>query len=249
MSFGRYSRFYDSFYATKNYSDEVDFLTRIAGLRTRNSILDLGCGTGGHDLLLSQHGYCVTGVDISKGMIQQAITKRKKAGLSTEFVLGDIRTIRLEKKFDLVISMFAVISYQTTNEDFLATLTTSREHLDPGNLFIFDAWYGPAVLHQLPEKRIKEIDIYGERIQRIAIPEIDYLKNIVTVHFRVIRGSEAQKQEEIKEDHPMRYFFAPEVDLFAKQTGFEINIVCPFLDPSREPGVNDWNVTWVLKAV
>jgi 2-polyprenyl-3-methyl-5-hydroxy-6-metoxy-1,4-benzoquinol methylase len=156
-----YSILYDSFYQTKNYKSENEFIFTFLSTTKTQSILDLGCGTGGHDLLLAQKGYAVTGVDLSEEMIGQAIQKNRTAGLSIEFLQGDIRTIRLKKKFDLVLSMFAVMSYQTTNEEFKASLETARAHLNPGGMFIFDAWYGPAVLHQIPETRVKELEIGG----------------------------------------------------------------------------------------
>jgi hypothetical protein len=84
---------------------------------------------------------------------------------------------------------------------------------------------------------------------RIATPEMLTLANTVIVHYRILRINTAQRIEEIKEDHPMRYFFAPEVELFAHETGFEVTKICPFMDPTRSPDINDWNVTWVLKAV
>jgi len=249
-SFGSiYSVLYDSFYESKDYKGEDQFILSLLPDLNTSSILDLGCGTGGHDLLLARQGYEVTGVDLSDEMIEQAIRKNSAAGLSAEFLRGDIRLVRMQKKFDLVLSMFAVMSYQTTNQDFRASLETARYHLNVGGLFIFDVWYGPAVLHQIPETRIKEMSIGEDRVMRIAIPEMQTLANLVIVHYQILRINAAQKVEETKEDHPMRYFFAPEVDFFAHQTGFEVTKVCPFMNSTREPDIEDWNVTWVLKAI
>ena len=60
-------------------------------------------------------------------------------------------------KFDAALMMFAVLGYQVENDDVLAALRTARRHLEPGGLFIFDVWYGPAVLHQRPSERVKII--------------------------------------------------------------------------------------------
>jgi SAM-dependent methyltransferase len=249
--FNNYSSLYDTFYADKSYFKENEYICGLFSTENKpiHTILDLGCGTGGHDLLLAEQGYQVTGVDLSDGMVKQAIDKNTKAGLSAEFLVGDIRDVHLQRTFDLVISMFAVMSYQTSNAGFLAALTTARSHLAPGGLFIFDAWYGPAVLRELPETRVKEFDVEGQRIIRMAIPEIDTLNNKVIVHYKILRLSGSQVLEEIDEAHPMRYLFAPEVQLFAEKTGFTVQQVCPFLEPNRQPTEKDWNVTWVLKAV
>lgn len=249
LPFTSYAKFYDSLYQEKQYGEEVQFVINLCGERSLGSILDLGCGTGGHDLLFAERGYQVTGVDLSQEMIKMANQKRQEKGLNADFFSGDLRNFRLKKKFDLVLSMFAVMSYQVTNADCLAGMQTAREHLQPGGIFIFDAWYGPAVLHQLPETRVKEFSVKDDRVLRIAIPEIDTLNNVVTVKYTILRIHDSQIIEEIHEDHPMRYFFAPEIDIFARQSGFVVEKVCPFMDASRNPDSSDWNVTWVLKAV
>jgi 2-polyprenyl-3-methyl-5-hydroxy-6-metoxy-1,4-benzoquinol methylase len=249
-SFGNaYSTLYDLLYKTKDYEKENGFIFSLLPEKNISTILDLGCGTGGHDLLLAQQGYQVMGVDLSEGMIRQAIQKSQAAGLAAEYRLGDIRTFQADQKFDLVISMFAVMSYQVSNADFLSALSTARAHLNVESHFVFDAWFGPAVLTQTPETRVKELQIEGDRLLRIAEPEIDTLQNKVIVHYKLLRLRGSQLVEETHEAHPMRYFFAPEVESFAGQAGFEVVKVCPFMEASRKPEINDWNVTWVLKAI
>jgi malonyl-CoA O-methyltransferase len=76
----------------------------VAGLR----ILDLGCGTGRHTLLLARAGADVTGVDFSAGMLDQA--RRKPGAERVRFVHHDI-TARLpfgDGEFDLVLCALAL---------------------------------------------------------------------------------------------------------------------------------------------
>jgi hypothetical protein len=48
-------------------------------------------------------------------------------------------------------------------------------------------------------------------------------ENIVDVNYQVfLRDKESGQQTELNEQHRMRYLFTPELDLLAKQTGFEI---------------------------
>ena len=73
--FGSYAQFYDILYQDKDYEAECDFLEQIfdryapGPVRT---ILDLGCGTGGHTLPLARRGYEVVGVDRSEKMLAEA---------------------------------------------------------------------------------------------------------------------------------------------------------------------------------
>ena len=66
--FDRYAQYYDLFYREKDYRGEVDYVDALIKRYATNdarTILDLGCGTGGHAVLLAQKGYHVTGVDRS----------------------------------------------------------------------------------------------------------------------------------------------------------------------------------------
>lgn len=117
-AFGKeYALAYDYLYKDKDYEKECDFIGRVFKKFSGRveTILDLGCGTGGHALILAKRGYEVLGVDCSQEMLDIAITKAGKRNLSIEFIRDDITDIRLHRKFDAVISMFAVMSYQTTN--------------------------------------------------------------------------------------------------------------------------------------
>jgi len=117
--FNAYAAYYDPLYQDKDYEAECDFLEQVfvhyarAPIRT---ILDLGCGTGGHVLPLVQRGYEVIGVDRSEKMLsvaQAKVASTLEGSNIPTFQRGDIRNLDLGRTFDAVIAMFAVISYQT----------------------------------------------------------------------------------------------------------------------------------------
>ena len=70
---------------------------------TRGTLLDLGCGQGRDSVFLASVGYKVTGVDSSKVGINQMITKAKSQGLEIEGIVEDIKNLKLEKKFDVIL--------------------------------------------------------------------------------------------------------------------------------------------------
>ncbi|MGZ7180607.1 MAG: class I SAM-dependent DNA methyltransferase, partial [Halobacteriota archaeon] len=79
--FDRYAQYYDLFYRDKNYTDEVDYVDALIekyALGKPATILDLGCGTGGHAVLLAKKGYDVTGVDRSDAMLAIAGEKKRQ---------------------------------------------------------------------------------------------------------------------------------------------------------------------------
>lgn len=248
-----YAASYDHFYAGKDYAAECDFLEeamrRYASEPVR-TILDLGCGTGGHGLLLAQRGYQVTGVDRSETMLAAAQVKAEASGLSNRlnFLQGDIRALDLDRTYDAVIAMFAVMGYMTTNEDLAAALGAARRHLSPGGLLIFDAWSGPAVLTERPVDRYKIIDIDGTRIMRFVHPHLDLLQHTVDVHYKVLQVQGERVIGEIDEVHSMRFLFPQEVTHYLEDAGFRVRKLCPFMRPEDALDERDWNLAVVAEA-
>ena len=53
------------------------------------TVADLGCGTGSVSVLLAQHGYAVTGIDVSPEMVSRARAKAAVHGVEATFAVGD----------------------------------------------------------------------------------------------------------------------------------------------------------------
>jgi SAM-dependent methyltransferase len=137
------------------------------------------------------------------------------------------------------------MSYQTTNADLLAALSTMREHLAPGGLFVFDCWYGPAVLTDRPQTRIKRLEDAAISVTRLAEPVLHPNDNLVDVNYQVfIRDKQTSVVEELRETHTMRYLFAPEVKLLLDSSGLRLTRLCEFMS-EREPGFSSWNAVFV----
>jgi len=257
--FKLYANFYDDYYSFKDYEREVAFVLFLAKQyvnKNLKTILDIGCGTGGHLISFAKAGLEAVGFDLSETMVKQAVEKierlKSEAPKTMAFVpsvkVGDARSCRNGAKYDLVVSMFAVMGYLTSNEDFLAGLKTARVHLNKNGLFIFDVWFGPTVLKEGPETRIQEFNKDGIRTIRIVIPELDPISQIVSVHYNILKIDGEKVIAEVDEIHEMRFFFIQELKFFLENAGFEMVKVCPFMDADREPRQGDWNISVVAKA-
>lgn len=208
-----YSKYYDLLYKDKDYKSEVEFLiTQIKKYNPKaKTILNLGCGTGQHDFYLRQSGYDVTGVDLSNDMLEIAKIKNPDC----RYYHGDARSISINTKYDIVLSLFHVLSYQTSNSDVNLFFNTVSNQLNPNGVAIFDYWYGPAVLNLRPEKRTKFFESNELSITRVANTDIDYLSNVAYVNFNISVLNKFTKDSiQLNEKHPMRFFFTPELDLF-----------------------------------
>lgn len=244
-AFGVYSRYYNLLYRDKDYNEEASYIDSLIckygpGAKT---ILDLGCGTGRHASLLAGKGYLVHGVDISEGMLAEA--REASDGERLNFSLGDIRSVRLGKCFDVATSLFHVMSYQIRNEDLQDAFNTAHDHLKTGGVFIFDCWYGPAVLTNRPAVRIKRLEDEFVEVTRLAEPVMYANMNIVDVNYHIfVKNKASGVVDEIKETHRMRYLFKTEIDQLLKMVGFTAVGFFEFLTDD-EPGYDTWSVCFV----
>lgn len=251
--FQEYSHYYDLLNTGKEYDRESNYVLALAKREAPTlplrQILNLGCGTGCHDIYLARHGYHVTGVDRSETML--AIANRTVANSAVQplpvFIQGDITTLRLGQQFDLVLSLFHVMSYQTTAEDLLKAMETAAAHLTPGGLFIFDFWYGPAVLHQKPSVRVKRIKNETLTLRRITEPILHDTANTVEVNFEIdITNKACGSRQTLRETHMMRYLFLPEITDLLTRTGFTFVKTEEWLT-GKSPSLTTWNVCCVAK--
>ena len=132
--FDAYAAYYDLLYQDKNYHKEAKYILRLLednGISS-GKILELGSGTGKHAEEFAKMGFCVHGIDLSPEMVQEA-NHRNNNNLEGQlyFEVGDVRNFEAGKKFDAVISLFHVISYQLKNEDILAMFNTRHSRKTP----------------------------------------------------------------------------------------------------------------------
>ena len=247
-----YAEAYDTVYGNKDYPRETDavlrLLTKYGDTRIR-SILDLGCGTGSYSVLLAERGYEVVGVDRSKPMLtiaEQRAATTPVAG-TTQFIEGDIRSFASARPFDAAVMMFNVLGYMTSNDDLIAALNCVHANLAPNALFVFDIWYGPAILMDPPVHRFKEIKAAEGSVLRYASPTHDAHNQRCDVTIRVLRIVGDRITATSEEIHPVRYFFPLEIELALRATGFGLLALRSFPDIDMPPSLVTWSAIVVAK--
>ena len=246
----KFAKYYDIIYADKDYEKECDFIEAIIQAYHVSSnprkILDIGCGSGEHAMILAQRGYQMTGIDFSETMISMA--KKKSSSLNIDFQIMDMTEFSLAEKFDVCTCLFSSICYLPRNDDLKTTLKSIRESLQPDGLFIFDFWNGIAVISQKPSIKIKDVKYDDDsRIIRIAEPELDLTNQICSIkyHCLVIKGEKLT--DEFEEIHPIRFFFPREIESYLQDSGFKIIKVCSLLNYSFEQDPDNWCLTIIAK--
>lgn len=244
--FGRYARWYDAIYSDKPYAAECDVIDAVAAPHIGPGpwrVLDLGCGTARHASELARRGNDVTAVDRSPAMLSLAVDE------TVRFVLGDLRTVTLDQTFDLVVSLFGVLSYQLSDDDVAAAMCAARRHLRARGLFVCDYWHAPAVRAMGPTRKLKQARAGHLLVHREAIPlGLDVRRRRNTTRYVVRVTDEAGRLvDEVCEEHTVRFFDPGEVAAQAAAAGF--TIVETFADWSRTTPLNDRAWTAVLVAL
>jgi SAM-dependent methyltransferase len=247
-----YAAAYDTLYQEKDYDAECDLIEKIFlehSQKPVRTVLDLGCGTGGHSLRLSSRGFDVVGIDVSPHMLGEAKNKAVGGKGRLAYYLADIRDVHLDRAFDAALMMFAVLGYQRENQDVHRALSSARRHLRPGGLLIADIWYGPAVLAERPSERVRVIPSPRGRVIRHSSGELDSSRHLCHVHFHLWHLEGDRLAAETEEDHAMRYFFPREIPLFLEAAGFSLVRLGAFPDFARDPDESTWNALFVARAV
>ncbi len=96
-------------------------------------VLDLGCGEGALDAMLSKH-YSVTGVDRDP----KAIRRARKTAKRARFINADMLSLSMPERFDMIVSADAIDHGPKLRRAFESVLRIARSHLSEGGTLVFD---------------------------------------------------------------------------------------------------------------
>lgn len=139
---------YEAFAAVYDiFMDEVDYegwLRHILAVWERygngplESVIDLGCGTGGAAVPLATRGLDVTGVDISPEMLAEADHKARQSGAALRLVCQDMAALDLGVQAGCILSLCDSLNYLMEDGQLERVFARVAAHLEPGGLFLFD---------------------------------------------------------------------------------------------------------------
>lgn len=254
MNFEDSAEFYDLLYNDKDYIGECDYVCSLIKphLGTRNyKIIEFGSGSGIHGRILSSLGHEVNGIEKSQQMIDLGENRINKYGANKnkDFVCvqGDCLNTELGKDYDVAISLFHVLSYQTENDQVLKMFRNAYRQLKKGGLFIFDYWYSPAVQALGPKLRLKEVSNEKFAVTRVANPNVGLENNRIDVNYIIfIEDLKTGNVKKVSEYHKVRSFNLDQIIQFAKQSNFTV-IGNEEWVTGKMPCKETWGVCTILK--
>lgn len=153
---------------------ELKYLQELLSyLPEKSEILDLGCGTGKPimEYFLSQN-YRVIGVDASWKMLEIA----KSNFPNNEFYLMDMRSLKIERKFDAIIAWHSFFHLPVDDQEKLIPKLSNL--LNPNGLFLFTSG---------PENGISWGKINGQDLFHASMSESQYKNLLQNNNFKVIK--------------------------------------------------------------
>ena len=201
---------------------DLPFYLRWLPKHPNAKILELCCGTGRLTIPIAKKGYDIIGVDLTPSMLQRAAEKANEAELDIKFIEGDMRTLALDDKFDLIFIPFNSIHHLYENNDLFKTLKTVKQHLNNDGYFLFDC-FNPNIQYIVEnEKAFNQIASYNTDDDRAVVikQKMHYESNTqinrIEWHY-FINGSFDSIQ-----NLDMRLYFPQELDIYLKSNQFRI---------------------------
>ena len=140
MAYEKSAEFYDAIYSWKKYDQEVEMLSGLAAERgiDQGAWLDVACGTGKH-LSHVPARFQTEGVELDPDM--HAIAAKRLP--DSRIHLGDMRSFRLERQFEVITCLFSSIGYMTEPEDLDAAVANMALHLRTVGVLFIEPWFMP----------------------------------------------------------------------------------------------------------
>ena len=181
MSYTPRPELYDLEYAGKDYAAEAATIERI--VRERNpeakTLLDVACGTGRH-LEHLQGRFTCEGVDLDNGLLDVAHDRIPDVPLRE----GDMRTLDLGRRFDVVVCLFSAIGFVSGPEELGQAAHALARHVEPNGVLLVEPWLEPDVWipgrpHVLAESSedlgFARVTMAGLRDERVSTTEMHYV--------------------------------------------------------------------------
>jgi SAM-dependent methyltransferase len=187
-------------------------VNRLVQLAGDGPVLEFAVGTGRVAVPLRRRGVRVTGIELSRPMIEQLRTKVDEATLPV--VVGDMATATAPGTYTLVYLVYNTISNLLTQAEQVACFRNAARHLRPSGRFLIELEVPD--LRRLPPGR--DAVVFRSEPGYIGVDTYDVLRqHLVSHHFWFDQGRQARLTRS-----PHRYVWPAELDLMAQLAGFEL---------------------------
>jgi SAM-dependent methyltransferase len=185
---------------------------RLAALAGSGRALEFAIGTGRVAVPLAERGVPVTGIELSRPMVDQLRTKADEQAIPV--IVGDMATASAPGQYTLVYLVYNTISNLLTQAEQVACFRNAARHLTAGGRFVIELWVPE--LRQLPPGQ--QATVVTCVPGYVGLDTYDVVRQrVVSHHFRFDENGQARLFRS-----PHRYIWPAELDLMAQMAGFEL---------------------------
>jgi SAM-dependent methyltransferase len=185
---------------------------RLAGLAGGGRALEFAIGTGRVAVPLAARGVPVTGIELSRPMIDRL--REKADDRAIPVVHGDMATARADGEFALVYLVYNTISNLLIQDEQVACFANAARHLRTGGRFVVELWVPD--LRRLPPGT--DAAVFAVESGYVGFDTYDVVaQQVVSHHLRLAGHREARV---FRSRH--RYVWPAELDLMARLAGFRL---------------------------
>jgi SAM-dependent methyltransferase len=177
---------------------------------------------------LAQHGFEVTGVDLSDEMLLVANEKAVKLGLSIPLFQQNMAELEGLGQFDCVTIFCDSLNYLRDEEDIVKTFSRVHEHLKEGGLFLFDVHS----IYKMEEIfRDNTFAVNGEEVSYIwdCFPGVEPYSVEHDLSF-FVRDDESGLYDRFDELHYQRTYPVEQYKKWLEQAGFTVSEILADLE-------------------
>ncbi len=219
MLYRELGKYYDLIYSSKDYKKEARKIMKMISKYKKidgNELLDVCCGTGHHIKYLKNKFSC-TGIDINKGVLNVA----RKNVKGVVFKKADMKTLNLNKKFDIITCLFSSIGYVKSYANLRRTIKNFARHLKTGGIIIIEPW-----LTKSAYKNGSYMMTYDGKDVKIAIIGVSKNKgkvSVLNIHYLIAEKNKGVKY--FSDKHELGLFETGKTLKIMKESGFEANFL------------------------
>ncbi len=243
----KFASYYDTLHSNKNYKEECELILS----RTSNfqRLLDIGCGTLTHSIVLSKKFEKVLGVDLSEPMLKIGENKLKYFNIkNVDTYCGPLENISLQNRFNTIISMFYVVNHINSLGELNSFFSKIFELLNEDGVFIFDCWNGTACRIEKPKiENTKTITHDFHTIISKTITETNLIDSIsvMDTNIKVYFESELVDEFDYRIEQKL---WTPDVFIdILKSIGFKDIKLIPYYNQNEIAKETDYKLTFICK--
>lgn len=243
----KFASYYDTLHSSKNYKEECDLILKNS--INFSKLLDIGCGTFTHGIILSKKYEKVLGVDLSEPMLKIAEKKIKNLDLKNlETYCGPLENISPSNFFDTIISMFYVVNHISSLTELKTFFTKVIGLLNHDGVFIFDCWNGTACRIEKPNpastKTIKH-DFHTVISETKTDTDLLESYSVMNTSVKIFFESELVDQFDYTLEQKL---WTPDIFIdILKSVGFKTIQMIPFYNQHESPKETDYKLTFICK--